>query len=210
MRFTKRTWLTALAAVGGIAVVIGGVALSQELSTAPALPGPSVVVGPLATSDVPVLAQVPYVQSLFVGQQPGGGHDEALTELAQLDAKLAQEAQQLIEQYAGATDDDGRAKLKDHLAQTIERQFEAQQKLRELEVSRIEARVKKLRDLIDKRNMAKRTIIDKRLDQLIRDAEGLGWNSPGTSAAFAEPVRFDPVQRIYPSAPGGSSSAVRP
>ncbi|HEV3004419.1 MAG TPA: hypothetical protein VGX78_08145 [Pirellulales bacterium] len=206
MRFTKRTWLTALVAVGGIAVVICGVALAQQPAIELALPGPSVVVGPSATSEVPVLAQVPYVQSLFVGQQPGGGHDEALTELAQLDAKLAQEAQQLIEQYAGATDDDGRAKLKDQLAQTIERQFEAQQKLRELEVSRIEARVKKLRNLIDKRNMAKRTIIDKRLDQLIRDAEGLGWNPPGASAAVADPaVRFDHVQRNHPDLFGGSS-----
>jgi hypothetical protein len=197
MQFTKRTWLAALATISGTAVAIGGVALAQRPGAEPVV-GPSIESRSPATLGTALFAQVPYVQNLFAVASPGEGHDEALHELVQLDAQLAGESQQLIEQYAGAADDERRAKLREQLAGTLDRQFDAQQKLRELEVSRIEARVKKLRGLIDKRNMAKRTIIDKRLDQLIRDAEGLGWNSPDASGASVDPtVHFQHVQPNY-------------
>ncbi|HEV3024616.1 MAG TPA: hypothetical protein VGX76_19205, partial [Pirellulales bacterium] len=54
----------------------------------------------------------------------------------------------------------------------------------------IEARVKKLREVINKRNEAKRSIIDKRLDQLIREADGLGWNAPAAGPTEGWNVRF--------------------
>jgi hypothetical protein len=147
---------------------------------------------PRPTTTVPVVGENPYIGRLFAFQTTGDHRDDdLLSELVRLDADLAQQSQQLIDQYGAATDDADRAKLKEQLAQTLERQFDSQQKLRELEVSRIEARLKTLRELIAKRNESKRSIIVKRLDQLIGDAEGLGWSSPGVGAEPA--IQYTPV-----------------
>ena len=60
----------------------------------------------------------------------------------------------------------------------MEKEFDLQQKRRDLDLVRVEARLKKVRDLMKKRSEARQSIIDKRLDQLIREAEGLGWTPP--------------------------------
>jgi hypothetical protein len=40
-----------------------------------------------------------------------------------------------------------------------------------------------LREIMRKRSESRQTIIDKRLDQLLREADGLGWTlPPGTTA----------------------------
>jgi small-conductance mechanosensitive channel len=185
MRFKASILFVVLALLGGAGLFVARFALAQQPR------GVQTVVqvldadhDPRPTTAVPVLVDTPYVGRAFAVQSTAGGHDKELAELAQLDANLAQQSQQLIEQYGAATDDADRARLKEQLAQTLERQFESQQKLRELEVSRIETRLKTLRDLIAKRNESKRSIIGKRLDQLIGDAEGLGWNSPGAGPAI--------------------------
>ncbi|HET6882567.1 MAG TPA: hypothetical protein VFI31_20540 [Pirellulales bacterium] len=141
---------------------------------------------------LPVLPEaVPVVGRDPTPVPPGGANayvirqiratDEGSQEMAQLsaqDTQLANEAESLAKQLADATDEKQKAELKEKLHDTLGRQFDAQQKARELEVARIEAKVKKLRDTITKRNDARRTILDKRLDQLLSEAEGLGWNSP--------------------------------
>jgi hypothetical protein len=97
----------------------------------------------------------------------------------------ANQAESLAKQLADASDEKQKAELKEKLQDTLGRQFDTQQKARELEVARIEAKVKKLRDTITKRHDARRTIIDKRLDQLLSEAEGLGWNSPSAGGGHA-------------------------
>jgi hypothetical protein len=215
MRFRKSISLVTLALLGGTGLVVARFALAQpplgvllvvepQDSAAdprpaqPPLGVPAVAqpqgsaADPRPTAAVPVLEGNPYVGRLFAFQTTGDHRDDdQLSELVRLDANLAQQSQQLIDQYGAATDDADRAKLKEQLAQTLERQFDSQQKLRELEVSRIEARLKTLRELIAKRNESKRSIIVKRLDQLIGDAEGLGWSSPGAGAGPA--IQYAPV-----------------
>jgi hypothetical protein len=135
--------------------------------------------------------------------QYGQPHDEQSDETAKLnarDAELGQEAESLVKQLADATDDKQRDSIKDKLQETLAQQFDTQQKVRELEVTRIEAKVKKLRDVISKRNDARRSIIEKRLDQLIREAEGLGWNSPTGSPAYGAVYLPQPSAPLYPPA----------
>lgn len=138
--------------------------------------------------------------------QPSGGVLEArvgsvldpFDELTSEDQQLEQEVQSLARQLADGGDEKQRAELKDKLAAALEKQFDAQQKLREQEVSQIEARVRKLRDLIHKRTDSRRKIIDNRLEQLLNDAEGLGWSS----AAGA--------QSMHPRYPGGPLPTIQP
>ena len=52
------------------------------------------------------------------------------------------------------------------LAEALQKQFDLQQKRRDLEVAHIEAQLKKLREVMRKRGESRQTIIDKRLDQM--------------------------------------------
>ena len=145
------------------------------------------------TSTVRVVATPPGApHARFVIEKQLQAVDEPSEEMARLnaqDAQLGHEAESLAKQLADADDEKQRAEIKDKLHETLAQQFDAQQKVRELEVGRIEAKVKKLRATISKRNDARRTVIDKRFDQLLSEAEGLGWNSPavgpGHGAVYA-------------------------
>lgn len=146
---------------------------------------------PLAVAQQPAARFVPappasagagYVLRQHVDFREAGS--EEMAELSAQDAQLGQEAESLARQLADAGDEKQKAEIKEKLQDTLSRQFDAQQKARELEVARIEAKVKKLRDTITKRNEVRRTIIEKRFDQLQREADGLGWNSPPTGAGF--------------------------
>lgn len=136
------------------------------------------------------LATNPYAQAGYGGWggQPPMPYDAELGELHRLDHELEQESRKLVNQLAQSPENDAEARdqLKAKLRETLDKQFDAQLKLRETEVARIEERVKKLRDVINKRSAARKAIVDRRQQQLIDDAEGLGW-SPSGGAGAADP-----------------------
>lgn len=150
----------------------------------------------------------------FTVQQgwPAGGVAAAASpdnELANQDRQLEQEVGALVRQLADAPDETQRDELKKKLIDSLEKQFDAQQNLRELEVTQIEARVQKLRELIRKRTDSRRRIIDNRYEQLLNDAEGLGWSSTGSGGAGIAPVGlpnkpllgYPPASGLPPAAP---------
>jgi hypothetical protein len=126
------------------------------------------------------------------------GHSANDPELAKFFAaerNLEREAAKLVREY-GATDKDGeRTKLKAKLEEVLAKQFDAQQKRRDLELTRLETQLKKLRELMKKRSEAQQIIVEKRLDQLLREADGLGWTAPpgltGPAGVGAYPVPLD-------------------
>ena len=74
-----------------------------------------------------------------------------------------------------AKSDSDRSKIKEDLSQILEKQFDLRQKRHLDEIKSLEAKVKKLKELVDKRQENRREIVSKRLDQILSDAEGLGW-----------------------------------
>jgi hypothetical protein len=88
--------------------------------------------------------------------------------------ELARQSQALVKQMGKATGDE-KDKLKTKLTETLEKQFDMRQKRHEKELAALEAQVKKLKDMVQKRQDNRRDIISRRIDQLLRDAEGLGW-----------------------------------
>ena len=61
------------------------------------------------------------------------------------------------------------------LKEVLETQFAARQQRHEKELADLESKVKKLKDLVAKRQENRREIVANRLDQIMRDAQGLGW-----------------------------------
>jgi hypothetical protein len=110
------------------------------------------------------------------------------------------EAQGLLAKYTKSTDEKARAEARATLTKVLERQFDLRQKAAESEVAQLEAQVQRLRDLIQKRQQARQEIVQKRLDQLLREAEGLGWPAP-TSGGRGP---YSPA--VSPLSPKGSAS----
>ena len=88
---------------------------------------------------------------------------------------LSHQAEQLAQQLAAAKSDSDREKIKGQLAETLEKQFDQRQKRHEEEIKSLEAQVKKLKDLVDKRQENRREIIGARLNQIVKESQGLGW-----------------------------------
>jgi len=89
-----------------------------------------------------------------------------------------QEIPNLLAKYGETTDEKERAKIKEGLSKVLAKLFDLQQKERESEIADIEGRVRRLREMLDKRTKARQSIITNRLEQLLREAEGLGWVEP--------------------------------
>jgi hypothetical protein len=121
--------------------------------------------------------QDPLVQ---VTPNPYGGANYGDPELNKLHGEEAQiegKVHELLTQYGRTEKEGDKAAIKKNLTAQLEKQFDLQQKRRDLEVTRVEAQLKELRKIIKKRSDGKEKIIDRRLDQLLQDAEGLGWSS---------------------------------
>jgi hypothetical protein len=91
------------------------------------------------------------------------------------ETKLARNGEALVHRLAEAKNDSDRDKAKGELRDVLEKQFDLRQVRHDKEIDALEAQVKKLKDLVRKRNDNRREIISKRLDQILSDAEGLGW-----------------------------------
>ena len=91
-------------------------------------------------------------------------------------------------------DGDAKADAAAKLDALLTDQFDAAQRDRETDLAALEAKVKRLRELHDKRAAAKAEIVARRAETLLREADGLGWGEPGNDGG-----RFP---RPY-SAPGG-------
>jgi len=128
--------------------------------------------------------------------------------------KAEAEQEQLLAKYAQTTDQKQRAEIKASLAKVLERQFDLQLQQREREVSAIEARVKKLREMIDKRSKARQTIVTGRLDQLLNEMDGMGWAAPTGPSSRGGRLRSTFPQRsageATPSTPATRSAAPLP
>lgn len=84
-------------------------------------------------------------------------------------------AQQLARKYAQEKGESGREQIKSRLTDVLKEQFDARQKRHQDEIKQLEDQIKKLKDLIEKRQENRQEIIARRLDQMLREAQGLGW-----------------------------------
>lgn len=196
-----------IALITSSVLLAGGIAISQQPPVAGTPPGtrtgtpsgadvqPQAL--PNASAGTGAIAVPAPPANSFVARLPASDADPEVAELNRLDQQLEHESRALVHQLAQPEQDKKLLDdLKQKLREALEKQFDAQQKLRELEVTRIEERVRKLRELITKRNGARQTIVDRRQQQLIDDAEGFGWSA---GAASVDP--FQPPPAVFRYSP---------
>lgn len=93
------------------------------------------------------------------------------------DKKHESQTRALLFQYRETNDSVDRRKLKEKLKSVLGGQFDTRQSMQELELIRVEQRIQKLREQLELRKQERANIVRTRLEQLIREAEGLGWGS---------------------------------
>jgi len=130
---------------------------------------------------------------------PLAGNPEA-AKLHETELQAAREAQSLINQLPQASTDSARADLKTNLRAALVRQFDAQQKRRSMEIASIEERLTKYKETLKKRDTAKDTIVDRRLDELMGLGDELGWEET-VGASKASRGRSGPPALGSPPAP---------
>ncbi len=165
-------------------VVLPGIFALAAAGQSAAPPGvaPSIPANPYV-QEVPAGANVYYepvtsYRMVYYNKQA----DPELAKLHASENAAEKEVAEAMAEYAHRGNDADAGKIKAKLAAALEKQFDLQHKRREHEATKIEEQLKKLRELIKKRSDARQTIIEKRLDQLTREADGLGWSSPAVAA----------------------------
>jgi hypothetical protein len=104
-----------------------------------------------------------------------GTADPAMQKLATEERTIALQAEGLFRQLEAANSDDRRNEIKAKLSEVLGKQFDARQKRHGLEIAALAAQVKKLRELVEKRQENRAEIIARKLDQIIRESQGLGF-----------------------------------
>jgi hypothetical protein len=89
--------------------------------------------------------------------------------------ELSNQVDALVAKLGESKSDTDKDTIKTQLNEALAKQFDQRQKRHEAEIAGLEAKVKKLKELVARRQESRRDIIAKRLDQVLRDSEGLGW-----------------------------------
>jgi hypothetical protein len=76
-----------------------------------------------------------------------------------------------------ATSESEREAVQKELRETVKRQFQVRLEAQEKEVEQLEAQVKQLREKLDLRRKKEGEIVNFRVEQLLREAQGLGWGT---------------------------------
>jgi hypothetical protein len=105
--------------------------------------------------------------------------------------QLQSESARLVQQYAKAEKEDDKKEIRKKLGDVIGQQFDLSLQEQQKELEDLEKQIADLRALLKKRRDSRTTIIDRRLEQIVQEAEGLGWNVPGarrsTGTQFGSP-----------------------
>ncbi len=124
--------------------------------------------------------------TIRIESDPGAGH---FLRLLGSGSATQSEIGRIMAQLREATDETKKAELTKKLETAVTKSFDEDMKARETELTRLEERLNKLKDQLDRRRRAKADIIQLQLKVLANEAEGLGFSrTPGYDDIKAEPT----------------------
>jgi hypothetical protein len=114
----------------------------------------------------------------------------------------------LVSKYQHADESHKREDIREELSKVIAKHFEVRQQIRARELEELEAQVSRLRELHNRREQEKEQIVRDRLQQLLRDAEGLGWGADDATDRPEWPLLRP--QPVYGRSPTTSPQPTQP
>jgi hypothetical protein len=91
---------------------------------------------------------------------------------------LQSQAHDLAQQYVKSEKEDDKKDIRKKLTEVLDKQFDLHLQEQQKELDELEKQVAKLKAVLRKRKDAKENIVERRFEQLVQDADGLGWNAP--------------------------------
>lgn len=89
------------------------------------------------------------------------------------------DSHRLAQKYLKAENKAEKNKLEQDLLESLSKQFDQHMDQQKKELADLEKQIEDLKATLKKRQDAKDSIVKRRAEQLIHEAEGLGWNTPG-------------------------------
>jgi hypothetical protein len=182
MNQTARRALCAFVLVAGTLLTLSQV-WGQTLGPQPVASGDQGPTPPQPPAALPAPPEAPEPLGDFGGAGPfivghggmswGGRHHNH--RLSEAEIKELEALRQGIGKLKSAKNDTEKAALTKQISQLLDKSFERDMQRREKQISDVEARIKKLRDQIEKRKKAKDDIISLRLKTIVNEADGLGF-----------------------------------
>jgi flagellar motility protein MotE (MotC chaperone) len=142
-------------------VLLAALACTAAIAQTPTQPAP-------AAAPTPPAAPSTYMLQQFGGF--GSSKDQA-------------QATKLAKQYAKAEKEDEKKEIRKKLSDVLATQFDQHVKQQQKELEDLEKQIASVRTTLKKRADAKTSIVDRRAEQLILEAEGMGWSIPSTPRA---------------------------
>jgi uncharacterized protein HemX len=124
--------------------------------------------------------------------------------------QVRDQSAELMDQYRKAQKDEDKKEIRKKLADELGKQFDAHMEQQQKELAALEKQINELKNIMKKRQEAKTTIIDRRIDQLSQDAEGLGWTAPGSPqhvGLWGRPTPYYRSSSATDSVPVGANRA---
>ncbi|HEV3204295.1 MAG TPA: hypothetical protein VGY77_07930 [Gemmataceae bacterium] len=116
---------------------------------------------------------------------------------------------QLAHQYVKAAKEEDKKEIRKKLVDSLNQQFDHQIQQQQKELEELEKQIAELKAVLKKRMDAKTTIVERRIDQLVQEADGLGWTSPGTPRPVYGPMMGGGA-RFSPGAAPATAPAPKP
>jgi flagellar motility protein MotE (MotC chaperone) len=93
------------------------------------------------------------------------------------------QASKLAKQYVTAEKEDQKKEIRKRLTDSLAKQFDQHVQQQQKELENLEKQIASLRTVLKKRQDSKTSIVERRVEQLILEADGMGWNVPSTPSA---------------------------
>jgi len=106
--------------------------------------------------------------------------------------QLQSETRALAQKYAKSDKEEEKKELRKKLAEALSQQFDLHMQQQKEELQELEKQITDLRSLIQKRQEAKNSIVERRIDQLAQDAQGMGWQTPDSNMHWSPFGDFAP------------------
>jgi hypothetical protein len=90
-------------------------------------------------------------------------------------------AAELVQQLVKTENEDQKGKIREKLTEVLNQIFDEHMQQQQKELEELEKQIANLRSIMKKRAAAKNDIVERRIEQMIDDAKGLGWSTPGSS-----------------------------
>jgi hypothetical protein len=111
------------------------------------------------------------------------------------------DTRKLVDQWKASKEPAERDRVEKALRQTLTSEFNARLTAHEREIKELEEKVRQLRARLNLRREKQDEIVDHRLQQLLRDAQGLGWGSDEMSGKGAYIDFFSTTAQNVPADP---------